>query len=150
MNTKTLLTLAVALLLAMAASSSAAPRMWSKATGKYDDSMTHRPSAANARRSYRSMSPAISVEARTAIANAPSATRRYSYEPSQAAGHCGATQATAKSSDLPSAGQATANVRSTRRYSYEPQMRTYSTPRRRSNAPLQQSLPKADPRKYSF
>jgi hypothetical protein len=151
MNTNRILILALGASLALASSSIAAPRNWSKGTGNYDDSMSHRPTA-RARRSYQSVAPRVIQEAPApeAVASAPSTTRRYSYEPSMTNGHCGSTHAAAKADDSAKTAQTPSGVRSTRRYSYEPGTRTYSAPRSRPAWTNPNSLPKSDPRRHNF
>jgi len=135
MNVKMILFTVVALTLATVSSSTATPRTWSKGTGNYDGSMTHRPTP-SVRRSYRSVAPRMIEESPSpaAVANAPSTTRRYSYEPSAP-------------SDSTRAAQAPSLVRSTRSYLFEP---SNSASRMRTSRPSANSLPKSDPRRYNF
>lgn len=157
MNTKKLLSLAVVVTLTMVGTSFGAPRTWSKATGNYDDSMSHRPTA-SARRTYRSVAPSVVREAPApeAMATAPSTTRRYSYDAAtahthtHAHGHCHSGHAVVTPSDSSTTARAPSGARSTRRYSYEPSERTYYAPRSRSSHPNPNTLPKSDPRRYNF
>jgi hypothetical protein len=108
--------------------------------------------SAKARGDYGQM-PRISrtVSQPTFQANAPSATRSYSYEPAPAvkANKGDSTNSKAKSSPSAKANtapNATANNRSTRVYSYEPGMGV-SNSNRSSSTPLY-LLPKSDARKF--
>lgn len=153
MNTKYIITLALGASLALVQSSVAAPRNWSKATGNYDDSMSHRPTA-SAQRSYRAAPPSASQEASQAVASAPSTSRRFSYEPSTANKHADSAQAAAKpkasAKGTTKSAQATRSTRSTRRYSYEPSTRVNGSQRMQNSRAFINSLPKSDPRRYNF
>lgn len=117
---------------------------------------SYRPSRTIARsRSYRNAPVIVRTEpAPSAVAQAPTERRSFSYEPSQqakAATPCPPGSASTK--PAPATAQ-----RSTRSFSYEPSMgsdtgqpivRSYSAPRMGSSRTPLYLLPKTDPRKYS-
>lgn len=116
---------------------------------------SYRPSRSIVR-SYRTTSPVIvrTEPAPSAVAQAPTEERRFSYEPSQeanAATPC--PPVSASTQPAPATAQ-----RSTRAFSYEPSagtdtgqpaVRSYSAPRTRSSRTPLYLLPKSDPRRYN-
>lgn len=105
---------------------------------------------------YRSTAPVIvrSESAPSAVAQAPTEERRFSYEPSQrvqAGRPCPEVVVTE-----PAPATAERPTQTYRRFSYEPgiersaepSVRTYSRPMRRSSPTPAYLLPKTDPRKY--